>query len=128
MLQQRGIKELLTHLPYLKFEIETNGTIFPSEALTNSIDLFVVSPKLAHAGDPQDSRIKETALTEYTALAWMGRAIFKFVAQNSKDLEQIADLIREHHMPHEAVWVMPEGVDETTHLNNLKAIADEAVS
>lgn len=128
LLQQRGIKALANLVPHLKFEIETNGTVLPNQSLADAINLFVVSPKLAHSGDNEETRIKHAPMQAFAAMAWMGQATFKFVAQSESDLASISELSHRFHIPHESIWVMPEGIDAETHLNNLQAIADAVIA
>ncbi len=87
-------------------EIETNGTIAPSQALIDRVDLFMVSPKLAHSGNAAGLALKAEALQTFAALE---TAAFKFVARDEADIATIAMLTDDLDLLPERVWVMPEG-------------------
>ncbi|MGQ0659328.1 7-carboxy-7-deazaguanine synthase QueE, partial [Sphingosinicella sp.] len=59
-------------------EIETNGSIPPDPRLVELVDLFMVSPKLAHSGNAPALALRATPLAAFAALE---SAIFKFVAR-----------------------------------------------
>lgn len=93
----------------VEIHVETNGTIAPSQATHRYVEHFSVSPKLAHAGDPEDQRIVPEVLEAYRRIADSGAGIFKFVARTRRDLLDIAQLVQDHQLDHRTVWVMPEG-------------------
>jgi len=95
----------------VKIHVETNGTIAPNQATHRYVDHFSVSPKLAHAGDPEDQRIVPEVLATYRKIASEpgGPAVFKFVARTRRYLLDIAKLVQDHQLDHRTVWVMPEG-------------------
>lgn len=114
LLHQRrpGMSQLLTelHNQGTRVHAETNGTIPPTEDLTQTVEHFTVSPKLANNGaDPARKRIKPRALDAFTRLANRGKACFKFVASTPNDLTELDQLVNEYALPAHAVWVMPEG-------------------
>lgn len=86
---------------------------------------FNVSPKLAHAGDPEAARIRPLALG---ALAATGRAVFKFVCRNREDLDEAAHVAALAGIPPGLVWIMPEGTDAATITTRLRELADPAVA
>lgn len=92
--------------PALLAEIETNGTIAPSAALTERVDLFMVSPKLAHSGNDAAVALKPPALAAFAANP---RAFFKFVARSVSDLDAVATIAAEHAIPASRIDIMPEG-------------------
>lgn len=67
-------------------EIETNGTIAPSEAMMDWKAQYNVSPKLSNSGMPLHKRFKPDVIT---ALNFAHRSIFKFVISSEKDFEEI---------------------------------------
>lgn len=87
-----------------RIEIETNGTIAPRNSLLDVVDQFNVSPKLANSGIPRSRRINAAALS---ILAGSGRSVFKFVAREPADLQEITDL--EGRFALQPIWIMPEG-------------------
>lgn len=92
-----------------QIHVETNGTIVPNEDVVNRVDLFIVSPKLAHAGDhkrSQDPRLADG----WGDLHGKVESHLKVVVESSGDVQKAVKLARAHHWPMERVWVMPEGV------------------
>ncbi|MEQ1492624.1 MAG: 7-carboxy-7-deazaguanine synthase QueE, partial [Terricaulis sp.] len=87
-------------------EIETNGSIAPSEALMDRIDYFVVSPKLAHSGNDAELALKPEALRRYAQLPG---AFLKFVAQDVSDIETVAEIADLYSFPAPRIYIMPEG-------------------
>ena len=104
-------------------EIETNGTIAPGKALIDLVAQWNVSPKLANSGVAEDRRISSTDLAVFSAT---GRAVFKFVAADEADLDEVADVVTEHDLW--PVWVMPEGTDPDTIASRLKALAEPVLA
>jgi 7-carboxy-7-deazaguanine synthase len=88
-------------------EVETAGTILPSDDLLDYVDQFNVSPKLTHSGNPEDKRINPEALRAFAGLR--NRAIFKFVVQSLSDLDEVDQLVDSYQL--ERVFVMAEGTD-----------------
>lgn len=120
---QPGWDQLLTGLPG-DVEIETNGTVAPT-ARTAGRCRFVVSPKLAHSGDPLAARIRPEALH---ALAATGRAVFKFVVLDVGDLDAVDAIARQVGVPAGDVWIMPEGTTAATVLRRSRLIVDDTVA
>ncbi|MGE0740644.1 MAG: 7-carboxy-7-deazaguanine synthase QueE [Hyphomonadaceae bacterium] len=112
LMQMQGVIALIDALkpsaPHMLFEIETNGTIAPKPALAERVDLFMVSPKLAHSGNAAGLALKADALQAFAAL---DTAAFKFVARSEADIDTIALLANDLELGNERVWVMPEGTE-----------------
>lgn len=110
LMQSEAVAALIDALkadtPGLLIEIETNGSVAPSEALTARVDLFMVSPKLAHSGNGADLALKPAALRAHAANP---RAVFKFVAQSVDDLDQVTAIASTYAIPAARIYVMPEG-------------------
>ncbi len=87
-------------------EIETNGSIVPSDALIDRIDYFVVSPKLAHSGNDAELALKPDALRRYAQLPG---AFLKFVAKDARDIETAAEIADLYGVPAPRIYIMPEG-------------------
>lgn len=121
MLQQDKLIMFARHVAPLRIQVETNGTIAPHAELPALIELFVVSPKLSNSGVAYHRRIKPPALR---ALADHG-AVFKFVAVDASDLDEIAALVGEHDL--DPVWVMPAGRDAETVLRRQRELADAVI-
>jgi len=126
MIQQRHFP-LLQQLTGFKIDVETNGTKAPTPEVIDAVDLFCVSPKLAHAGDPESMRLKPDALRAFAELAQDGKAFFKFVAQEESDFAEIETFIEAGNLSSDSIWIMPEGADRDTHLTNLQKLATPVV-
>ena len=90
MLQQNNIagfiqyiKEEINHNPFI--EIETNGTIMPTEDILWHVSQWNVSPKLANSGMPYESRINKEVLDELNYQDTQ----FKFVISSREDWEEV---------------------------------------
>ncbi|PZO55778.1 MAG: pyrroloquinoline quinone biosynthesis protein PqqE [Alphaproteobacteria bacterium] len=92
----------------LRIEIETNGSIAPPQDLADRVDLFVVSPKLAHSGNDAAVALRPEALAAYAALP---AAVFKFVARTPADVAAAAGIARQYAIARARVYIMPEGTD-----------------
>lgn len=128
MLQQPALTELGPMLHPMHVEIETNGTRAPRPGMLEFIERFNVSPKLDHAGDPEQLRLVPDALASFSHLAVLGRATFKFVAANETHLDEVQQLVTQYEIPQRAVWIMPEGYTRQTHLDHLTTIADAVIA
>lgn len=105
LLQGDALEDLLLLLGHHHIEIETNGTLDPSDTLLRRVDQWNVSPKLAHAGHAADRALRPVVLRN---LADTGRAWFKFVVANSDDWPEIDELIRTCGLPKERILLMPQ--------------------
>ncbi|GAA4198113.1 7-carboxy-7-deazaguanine synthase QueE [Streptosporangium oxazolinicum] len=125
LLQQAGLIPLVTELIAAdrRVEIETNGTVVPDPGLVRKGVQFNVSPKLRNAGMPHDRRLVQDALIAFAA---SGQAVFKFVAENHDDLDEIAEAERRYGLS--PVWVMPEGARADVVLDRALKLADEVVA
>lgn len=102
-----------------RVEVETNGTIVPHRGLMSAGITFNVSPKLANSAVPVQRRIVPGPLKAFAA---SGRALFKFVAQRSKDLDEVAALADRYGLS--PIYVMPEGTTPEALLDTTRALAD----
>lgn len=113
LMQQAGIAQLVKGLrednEEYWVEIETNGTIAPTKELQKLVNQFNVSPKLDNSGNSEKKRRKPKALETF---AKMDNADFKFVVFGENDLAEILDLVEDHEIPHDRVFLMPEGRTE----------------
>jgi 7-carboxy-7-deazaguanine synthase len=117
--QQERLISLVTALTEQgkEVEIETNGTHAAHPDMVAAGARFNVSPKLSHSGDPLHRRIVPEALT---SLSGLSGSTFKFVCQNSNDLDEVAELVATFNLA--SVWIMPIGRtpdDVTKHMNEL---------
>jgi organic radical activating enzyme len=123
MLQQRNFPAIAAVTGCL-LDIETNGTIAPKDEIIDSVDMFVVSIKLAHAGDSLEARIKWDAIHKFSELAEQGKAIFKFVAQNLEDFDEVQQIVETGRIPAHSIWIMPEGMTADKQLQSMREVAD----
>ena len=107
-----------------RVEVETSGTIVPRAELVDLVSAFNVSPKLAHSGMPERRRIRPDVLR---GLEGTGKAVWKFVAVDLGDLEEIDRVLAlvstDGRALEERVWIMPEGTDPGTILTRLREFA-----
>lgn len=120
LLQGAALARLLTLLPDLHVEIETNGTVVPHAALDPLIHQYNVSPKLAHSGNPA-----ELALPAERLAAWAAdpRAWFKFVVASPDDLAEVRELAAGYDMAPDRLFIMPEGTNPATLTARLRWLA-----
>ncbi|MEV6905940.1 7-carboxy-7-deazaguanine synthase QueE [Amycolatopsis sp. NPDC051071] len=111
-------RELVTNV-----EIETSGTIAPTDVLTSAVTRFNVSPKLAHSGLRRHQRIRPAVLRD---LAGSGKAVWKFVVQQVDDLDEVQELVGTYDL--HPVWIMPEGTDSSTVLERMRLLADPVLA
>lgn len=123
--QQRRLIPLVELLTArgVEIEIETNGTHAADPALVAAGVRLNVSPKLAHSGDPVARRIVPDALA---SLAATDGAVFKFVCQDTDDLDEVADLVREFGFG--SVWIMPQGRSGDEVGTRLAELADAVIA
>lgn len=125
LMQQTALIELVGSLrvfaPHSSVEIETNGTIAPERALCDGVDLFMVSPKLAHSGNDVDLALRPQVLRGY---AGMASAFFKFVARTVGDVAVIVDLAENFEIPRRRIFVMPEGAEPHVLDKRSRALAE----
>lgn len=103
----------------VRVEMETNGSIAPG-ALARQVDLFVVSPKLAHSGNEHDVALKRVALEAFAALE---HATFKIVAREPADIDEAAALMNALGVSSGRVMIMPEGTESETLRRRATALA-----
>lgn len=108
----------------IKVDVETNGTIEPNAVTARGVDLFTVSPKLAHAGDPESRRIKPKAIN---ALRLLG-SDFKFVCATPAHVIEVEQLVQRLHLPKDHVWIMPLGTERNEIDHHLSKISDTAIA
>ena len=106
-----------------RIEVETNGTIVPSDDMVSLVDGWNVSPKLSNSGIAAERRLRPLALQ---ALVATGRAVGKFVASGPADLDEVADVVALAGF--REVWVMPEARDADTLARALAELAPAVLS
>lgn len=92
----------------VELHCETNGTIVPNADMVRLFDHFMVSPKLAHAGEHK--RTQDPALAPgWKLVHGTTPAHLKIVVQTPEDVAEARAIADAHGWPLERVWVMPEG-------------------
>ncbi|APE24531.1 MULTISPECIES: 7-carboxy-7-deazaguanine synthase QueE [Streptomyces] len=121
LIQMAGLTELVKGLRAAgrTVEIETNGTIAPSEALVAAGPYFNVSPKLSRFGAamPETRRLVPDVLRAFVTT---GRSRFKFVVSEAAELAEIAALEAAYALTD--ISVMPEGTDPEVILAGMRTL------
>lgn len=128
LLQQRRL------LPFLgeasergwTVEVETNGTLAPTDETAELVATFNVSPKLANSGVAAERAIVPEALRAFATLGGQGRAVFKFVVAEPDDLDEVQAIVDDHGLA--PVYVMPEGRTAEAVLEGGRRLADAVVA
>ena len=105
LLQQAVIEPLVNELCEFVIEVETNGTVMPSDAMRVRVDQWNVSPKLESSAMPLALRRKLAVLEAFrdTERAWL-----KFVIGEPSDMDEVRDLLAAIGWPAQRVLLMPE--------------------
>ncbi len=102
----RLMKELRRKSNDYVFEVETNGTLQPSEEFEALISQYNVSPKLANSGNPLSLRENPDVSRFFTQNV---KAFFKFVVAGSVDLEEVLAFQKKYGVESLRIYLMPEG-------------------
>lgn len=97
------VKFLRKDIENLYVEVETNGTVCPPEDFANQ---YNVSPKLSTSSMPLEKRLKLEVLTWFVRT---GKAIFKFVITQGKDITEVLEIVNSAKIPPSSVYLMPVG-------------------
>ena len=121
MLHQASLLPLLKELSTNGYaiEIETNGTIRPKDDLVDAVEFFNVSPKLSNSG--MLNRVRADILHAFVD---SGKAWFKFVICEKRDIEEVREFIDFYNLPGDRVMLMPEGTDKETLLKRSLWVAE----
>lgn len=86
-------------------EVETNGTIVPSNDMVNLINQWNCSPKLSNSGMTKESRINPEAISKLNKY----NTIFKFViGDKPTDWEEVVNDYMQY-IDKNKIWLMPAG-------------------
>jgi organic radical activating enzyme len=108
LLQAPALAEMLSALPDIRVEIETNGTVAPPARLDVRVHQYNVSPKLAHSGNPETQALIPERLDAWAADP---RAFLKFVVASPEDVGEVLALQSRYRFRPERVFLMAEGTD-----------------
>ncbi|MEL7218538.1 MAG: 7-carboxy-7-deazaguanine synthase QueE, partial [Pseudomonadota bacterium] len=106
LMQCAPLADMLSILPDIEVEIETNGTTRASAHIDIRVDQYNVSPKLAHSGNEAALALIPERLDFYASDP---RAFFKFVIAEPEDVDEVLALQREHRIRASQIFLMPEG-------------------
>lgn len=127
LMQQTQLEEFIKYVKFELgiekpfFEVETNGTILPSEYLLNNISLWNCSPKLANSGNDKSITYKPDVIKELNKF----NTIFKFVVSKDKDWAEIKkDYL--YLVDKEKVYLMPAGENQKLLNQNKKTVVELA--
>jgi len=126
LLQQRALETLIRALDGdVVIEVETNGTLAPSEALLARVVQWNVSPKLTNAGDPERLRIRPEILGQFRE---SGRAFLKCVVHTEADYAEAEALVTLLGWPRARVLFMPEATSREQLRERSFSVAEAARS
>lgn len=95
-------------------EVETNGTLLPSDKLAHLVSYWNVSPKLRNSGMPLERR------QQSDVIAWFSKrdtASFKFVVTSPQDVQEALDtFVTPFQIKKKAVLIMPGVESRKQHL------------
>ena len=118
LIQRKQIDEVMEFLPDWEMEIETNGTLMPTEYQLYSAR-FNVSPKLANSDNQHHSMVRPKILEALNAV----ESSFKFVCMTEADLDEIEEKYLPH-IYHSKIIIMPQGILEEEVSMNAKVLVE----
>lgn len=126
MMQQSALEEFIKHLKYglninPYFEVETNGTIMPSEYLLENISLWNCSPKLQNSGNDKSITYKPDVIKELNKR----NAIFKFVVNGDEEWSEIKEDYL-YLVDRQKVYLMPAGENQELLNENKQRVVELA--
>lgn len=123
LIQQMKLISLLSSLKSNDYfvEVETNGTILPSDMVERFVDRWNVSPKLQNSSISKLNREVKACL-EY--FAKNSKAYIKFVICTRSDLSEVMTLIEKYNLKRERIILMPEGNSAVEVLEKSKWLAE----
>lgn len=125
-----GLLYVLRNARYceIPIHVETNGTIAPSRKIRHLIDVFIVSPKMEHAGSHR-GRQDPALHDDWAPFARKHPHVYlKVVVQHALDVEHVVRWAKDVGWPRDKVWVMPLGTtseDLLFHWEDIAAAAAE---
>jgi len=122
LLHGKALDNLLDHLgPEWVFEVETNGTMLPTEKMIERGIQFNCSPKLENSGNLKVARYRPEVLKRLNMLP---NTSFKFVVTQPEDLKEIEQIISECDLDDDKIILMPEGVTQEAVAEHGRMVAE----
>jgi len=127
MMQQKALEGFMKYIyeevnENTFFEVETNGTIMPSEYLLNNINLWNCSPKLLNSGNDRSMTFKPDVIQELNK----HNTIFKFVVNSENEWKEITDLYMDI-IDKQKVYLMPAGENQDLLNDNKEYVVELAI-
>jgi 7-cyano-7-deazaguanosine (preQ0) biosynthesis protein QueE len=124
LLQMVLVEKLIEKLDGWKLEIETNGSIKPSEKILERCQINV-SPKLSSSGIEEKFRLNYEALDMFSK----GKNVyFKFVVNKLKDLDEVEEVVRTVGIENDRVIIMAEGIDAENIRERMLILVDSVIA
>ena len=123
LIQQTKLIPLLSSLKSNGYfiEVETNGTILPSNMIERFVDRWNVSPKLRNSSNLKQNREVQACL-EY--FATNSKAYIKFVISSRSDITEVMTLIGKYLFKRQRIILMPEGNSAAEIIEKSKWLAE----
>ncbi len=125
LLQTRALEKLFRLLPQdVNIEVETNGTVSPTEEMLARVGQWNVSPKLRNSGEPEARRLKREVMSKFAGLqnSWL-----KLVAAGEDDCEEAMELIEALQWPKDRVFLMPMASTKEEYEQRFGTVSDFAL-
>jgi 7-carboxy-7-deazaguanine synthase len=108
LMQQMKLIPLLSDLKNKDYfvEVETNGTILPSDMVERFVDRWNVSPKLQNSSISKQRREVKGCLEYFSSNS---KAYIKFVICKHSDMTEVKTLIGKYKLESQKIILMPEG-------------------
>lgn len=123
MIQQKMIEEFMLKFPKYSVQIETNGTIMPSDYLMKHVR-WNCSPKLGCSGNKVDRRFQEQVLKRLSESNHL--PCFKFVVCEPEDIDEVLE--KYNFIPRHQIYIMPEGVTKEESMETYAKITDKLLA
>jgi organic radical activating enzyme len=111
-----------TFNPDCYVEVETNGTILPTQEFRDMVNQFNISPKLKNSGNELSATWKPKVIEAYNNHP---NAVFKFVVSDHTDYAEIREYYLDLVDP-KKVWLMPAGENQDLLSNTKEVVAEMA--
>lgn len=126
LMQESNVIEFIKYVKHnynkdCYIEIETNGTIIPTNELIEVVNQWNCSPKLANSGMPNLKTFNINAIEKLNKL----NTAFKFVLTNNIDWEEVKKYYL-NIVNNNKVWLMPSGSSQDELIKSKEIVAEIA--